>query len=121
MYDAKTGKTYGAGVALATVKKRADAKPTAAARNPKGTPKELFQCTYFRPLYCTTLGHSTASSKECAMKIVSPSDRKEVLVKIKKMQLNEELEVALQENGKSTRLQYSMTYLLFVLLNTNFI
>ena len=55
------------------------------------------------------------------MKVGSPSDRREVLVKIKKIQLNEELEVSLQENGKSTRLQYSMTYLSFVLLSTNFI
>ena len=41
MEDARTGKTYGAGVALAQATKQAKDKLTAAARNPKGTPKEL--------------------------------------------------------------------------------
>jgi len=38
-------------------------KLTAAAQNPKGTPKELWWCAYDHPIYCTTLGLSTASSK----------------------------------------------------------
>ena len=41
MNDAKTGKTYGAGVALKEAKKKAKETLTADARNPKDCPKEL--------------------------------------------------------------------------------
>ena len=41
IHDTKTGKIYNAGVALVTSKKRAGAKLTTAARNPKGAPNEL--------------------------------------------------------------------------------
>ena len=47
MEDARTGKTYGSGVALATAKKQAKERLTAAVRNPKGTPKHLLRCVYY--------------------------------------------------------------------------
>ena len=43
MEDARTGKTYGAGVALAQVTKIAKAKYTAVKRNPKGTAPEMMR------------------------------------------------------------------------------
>ena len=101
MNDRKTGKTYGAGIALVAAKKRADAKLTSASRNPKGTPKEQLRCPYYHPLYCTKLGHTTASSKDCAMKHKSVDKRKAILAELKKLVVNQELESVLEENGKS--------------------
>ena len=47
MDDAKTGKTYGSGVALKAAKKNATDKLPAAMRNPEGTPKHLQRCAYY--------------------------------------------------------------------------
>ena len=91
MDDVLTGKTYGAGVALATAKKQANAKLTAAARNPKGTPKELLRCPYYHPLHCTVLGHTSAANKECGVKHKTKEDRIVILETLKIMQIQEEL------------------------------
>jgi len=110
MNDAKTGKTYGAGVAVKAAKKTAKDKHTAAERNPEGTPKDQMCCAYYHPLYCTSLGHTTASSKECAMKYVSADQRKVILGILKQMQIDEEL--ALQEDGKFTNIRILLVLLL---------
>ena len=68
MNDAKTGNTYGSGVALKDATKKAKETLTATVRNPKNCPKELQRCAYHHPLYCTSLGHTTALSLLCAMK-----------------------------------------------------
>ena len=52
MHDVKTRKRYGAGVALATAKKRLGAKLTAAAYNNKGAPREQLCFQYYHLLYC---------------------------------------------------------------------
>ena len=109
MEDARTGKTYGAGVALATATKQANTKHTAAARNPPGTPKELMRCAYYHPLYCTILGHNSAANRECGVKHKTPEERKVILATLKKIQIEEEL--ALQKDGKSTNLRFSIVYL----------
>ena len=113
MHDAKTGKTYGAGVALKEATKKAKQKLTAAARNPKNTKKELLRCPYYHPLYCDVLGHTSASSIQCKMKQKSKEERKVALDTIQRLQIEEELKV-LHENGKfhnlrlySTMLKYS--------------
>ena len=91
MDDARTGKTYGAGVALAAAKKTAKEKHTAAARNPKGTPKECLRCPYYHPQFCTVLGHTSAASKSCAMNGKSKEERNSILATIKKWQIDAEL------------------------------
>ena len=113
MHDAKTGKTYGSGVALKEAKKQAKERLTAAVRNPKGTKKELLRCPYYHPLYCNTLGHTTASSKACAMKAKSKEERKTIMEDIKRMVLEEELH-NVQENGML------ITLCIFVPLINNF-
>lgn len=93
MDDARTGKTYGTGVALAQATKIAKAKHTAAERNPKGIAPELKRCPYHHPRFYTVLGHSTASSKQCFVKTKSKDERKEILEIIRKCQIEEELAV----------------------------
>ena len=97
MDDARTGKTYGAGVALAAATKSATAKLTASMRNPEGTPKELLRCSYYHPLFCTVLGHTSCATKGCGVKHKSKDERKVILATIKRMQIEEEL--AVQHNG----------------------
>ena len=109
MDDARTGKTYGAGVALATAKKQANAKLTAAARNPKGTPKELLRCPYYHLLHCTALGHTSAANKECGVKHKSKEERIVILATLKSMQIQEEL--ALQNDGMSIYLRFIIIHL----------
>ena len=84
MHDAKTGKTYGAGVALKEATKKATQKLTVAVRNPKNTKKELLRCPYYHPLYCDVLGHTSAGSQHCKMKQKSKEERKVDLIAIKK-------------------------------------
>ena len=55
MNDAKTGKMYGAGVAVKVATTKAKEKDTAAERNPEGTPKDQLRYPYHHPLYCTAL------------------------------------------------------------------
>ena len=100
MNNVKTGKTYGVGVALKEATKQANATLTATARNPKNCPKELQRCAYYHPLYCTSLGHTTASSQICAMKQKTKEERKVILNHIKSLRIEEELAIV-QENGKS--------------------
>ena len=90
MNDAKTGKTYGAGVALATAKKQAKEKLTAAIRNPEGTPKHLQRCAYY-PFHCHLLGHTTAGNRKCGVNNNTPAERKELLSKIMESTIEEEL------------------------------
>ena len=97
MEDARTGKTYGAGVALAAATKSATAKLTASMRNPEGTPKELLRCSYYHPLFCTVLGHTSCATKGCGVKHKSKDERKVILATIKRMQIEEEL--AVQHDG----------------------
>ena len=97
MDDHKTGKTYGAGVALAQATKTAKTKHTAAARNPKGTAPECMRCPYHHPRFCTVLGHNTASSEHCYAKTKTKEERKEILSTIMKMQIDKEL--ATQTDG----------------------
>ena len=78
MNNAKTGKTYGAGVALASAKKQEKDKLTADIRNPEGTPKHLQRCAYY-PFHCYLLGHTTAGNRECGMNNNTPAERNELL------------------------------------------
>ena len=110
MNDVKIGKTYGAGVALKEATKKANATLTATARNPKNFPKELQQCAYYHPLYCTLLDHNTASSQICAMKQKNKEEQKVILNHIKSLRIEEELAIV-QESGKSW-----LQYVLFILL-----
>ena len=97
MDDQRTGKTYGAGVALAQATKAAKTKYTAAKRNPTGTAPECMRCPYHHPQFCTLLGHTSASFKNCFAKLKSKEERKVILATIKSMQIEEEL--ALQADG----------------------
>ena len=105
MDDAKTGKTYGSGVALKTAKKSAKGKLTAATRNPDGTPKHLQRCAYY-PHYCSVLGHTTAGNRMCGVNKLTPVERKVIIAKITELTVEEEL-VLVGENGK-----YIMSYFL---------
>ena len=111
MEDARTGKTYGAGVALAQATKTAKAKHTAATRNPKGTAPEYLRCPYHHPRFRTVLGHTAASSKHCFAKTKTKEERKEILDTIKKWRIEEEL--ALQANGTSNICRIFCTILKF--------
>ena len=97
MEDQRTGKTYCAGVALAQATKTAKAKHTATERNPKGTAPEDMRCPYHHPLYCTILGHNTASNKSCFAKHKNKEERKVILATIKRLQIKAEL--AVQADG----------------------
>ena len=99
MDNAKTGKTYGASVALATDKRKSKAKHTAAKRNPKGTAPDCIQCPYYHPRFCTVLGHTSDALNDCFMKFKTKDERKVILATLKKWQIDEEL--ALQADGKS--------------------
>ena len=104
MEDAKTGKTYGAGVALKEATKRAAKKLTCTVRNPENTKKELLRCPYYHPLYCDVLGHTSARSNQCKMKHKTKEERKIVLDAIKELCIQEELTL-LQENGKFSNIR----------------
>ena len=97
--DAKTGKTYGSGVALATAKKQATANLAAKTRNPEGTPKSQMKCSYHHPDYCTVLGHTTAGSKECGVHCKTGEERKQILVVLRKLEIDQQLQ-SVQEHGK---------------------
>ena len=97
MDDARTGETYGDGVALAQATKTAKAQYTAAKRNPKEIAPEQQRCSYHHPRFCTLLGHSTASSKQCFAKTKTNEEQKEILAIIRKWQIEEEL--AVQADG----------------------
>ena len=65
----RTGVGYEPGMVSATAIAKKHVKenlPSAAERNPKGTPKKLLRCTYY-PSFCNCLGNSTARSKQCGM------------------------------------------------------
>ena len=96
MDDLRTGKSYGAGVALSNAKKKQKIKHTAAERNPTGTAPECMRCPYHHPLFCTTLGHTSTAFHNCFAKHKTKEERKSILATIKTMQINEEL--ALQED-----------------------
>ena len=113
MNDAKSGKTYGAGVAVKAAKKTAKEKHTSGERNPEGTPKDQMRCAYYHPLYCTSLGHTTASSKQCAMKHKSADERKVILNHLKQMRIDEEL--VLQQDGKFTNIRILLLLLYCVI------
>ena len=98
MNDAKTGKTYGAGVALKEAKKSAKERLTAGKRNPEGTPKHLQRCGYY-PHHCSVLGHTTAGNRQCGVNSINPVERKALLAKIHQLTIDEEL-VQVQENRK---------------------
>ena len=99
MNDAKTGKTYGAGVALSTAKRNAKTKLTSVSRNPEGTPKELLRCAYYHPLYCTVLGHTTCANKECGANSKTKTERTAIMLHLKNMEVDEELRKELLEQG----------------------
>ena len=103
MNDMKTGNTYGAGVALSTATKQANAKLTSKVRNPKGTPVEQLRCPYHHRLYCNVLGHTSAASKQCFCHEKSKEERKVILLAIRDSKIEEEL--ALLEPGKFTNLR----------------
>ena len=105
--DAKTGKSYGFGVALKTAKKSAKDKLTAAVRNPEGTPKYLQRCAYY-PHHCNVLGHTTAASRLCGVNALTPVERKALLAKIAELAVEEEL-VLVGENGKYIVLYFLRT------------
>ena len=98
MEDARTGKTYRSSITLSTATKKATQKLIAASRKPKGNPKYLSQCAYY-PIYCNVLGHTTAANKLCGMNKKTPTERKDILSKMKQLQIDKEL-AELQENGK---------------------
>ena len=83
MHDLKTGKTYGAGVALATAKKVATKETSAAERNPQGTRLEDWKCPYFHPLYCTVRGHKSMANDQCGVHGKSKEELKSILAIIK--------------------------------------
>ena len=66
------GLAYESGIAVAAARKNL---PTAAARNPTGTPKDQWKCPYYHPLYCTELGHNDCRSSLCGMKPRSKEER----------------------------------------------
>ena len=104
MEDARTGKTYESGVALATAKRNAKEKLTAALRNPKGTPKHLLRCPYY-PHFCQIMGHTSASSKACGVHDVLKEERKILLDRIKELTIEQEL-VQVRENGKYCNISF---------------
>ena len=99
MHNAKTGKTYGAGVALSIAKKKVKTTLTAVLRNPKGAPKDTWRCAYHHYLYCAVLGHSSCASKECSANPKTKAERTAVLIHINKMEIEEELCKELLEQG----------------------
>ena len=97
MEDQCTGKTYGVGVTLAQATKTVKVKRTATKHSPKGTAPEDMRCPYHHPLYCTILGHNTASNKSCFAKHKNKEEQKVIIATIKRLQI--EAELAVQADG----------------------
>ena len=99
MEDARTGKTYGADVALTQATKIAKAKHIATKQNPKGTAPENMRCPYHHPMFCAIMGHNAASNKSCFAKHKTIDKLKVILATIKRLQI--EVELAVQADGMS--------------------
>ena len=82
---------HGDGVALATIIWKGKAKHTAAERNPKWTAPECMRCPYYNPRFCTVLGHTSSTLKDCFMKFKTKDERKVILNTLKMWQIYEEL------------------------------
>ena len=67
----KEGMFYESGVAISLAKKTVKTVP----RNSKDTPNDQWRCSYYHPLYCTTLGHKDCRSLQYGMKKKSKEER----------------------------------------------
>ena len=83
MHGLKTGKTYGVGVALETVKKVATKQTSASERNLPVTKLVDWKCVHFHPLYCTIRDHKSRASDQCGAHGKSKEELKGILVEIK--------------------------------------
>ena len=84
-------------------------KLTAAALNPKETPKELLWCPYYYPNYYNVLGHTPAANKEWGIKHKTKEKHIAILEALKSIRIQEEL--ALQNDDMSMYLPYIIVYL----------
>ena len=103
----KAGMEYQSGVAVAAAKKNL---PSAADRNPKGTPKDQLRCAYWHPLYCTTRGHNDCRNRNCAMRLKSKEEREVA----KQYILNELIQNEISANsGKSKCFSFYLLVITF--------
>ena len=78
---------YESGVAISLAKRTLKT----VARNPIGTLKDQWKCSYFHPLYCTSLGHKDCRSPLCGMKTKSKEERASALKVIQAEQVDLEV------------------------------
>ena len=70
---------------LVTLKNQASEQVYADARKPKDTKKDKIHYFYYHPLYCTVLGHTTASSTNYGITNKTPAERREITMILKSM------------------------------------
>ena len=70
-------------------------KVKAVPQNSKDTPSDQWRCSYYHPLYCTTLGHKDCRSLQCGMKKKSKEERAAAL----KVILDEHIALEVKKNA----------------------
>ena len=93
----KAGLEYSTGIALSEAKKRAIESTSNHRRNPIGTPKNKLRCKYHHENYCSILGHTTATSKDCRMHGASKKERDAASIFIMNELVKKELETKKDE------------------------
>ena len=85
MEDQRTNSQYCSGVAVdPEVAKVVKEVMSAQSRNPVGIADNLKRCKYYHHRFCTVLGHTSASHKNCFMKGKSKKQRDEAEMEIRK-------------------------------------
>ena len=117
MDNYKDGCAYQTGIAVAAAKK---SLPKAGERNPEGTPKELYKCPYYHPLYCTALGHTSCANKNCEMKLKTKPERDAALKVILAEAVNVEVDrsAAISEFPSKIQNRHIFALLIFIHLNS---
>ena len=80
-----------------------------SSRNPPGTETCNYRCKFYHPLYCTTLGHKSATHKSCFMANKSKQEREEAEKEIIRLSVEEHL-----ENAEQTR-KYKLVYFAYMI------
>ena len=94
MDDQKRGNQYRSGVAVnPDIQKEVRIALSNEGRNPANTPDDKKRCRYHHPRFCTKLGHSSCSHRDCFMKGKTKQERDEA-----EKEIREELYVMHKSN-----------------------
>ena len=116
MDNYKDGCAYQTGIAVAAAKK---SLPKAGEWNPEGTPKELYKCPYYHPLYCTALGHTSCANKDCGMKVKTKAERDAALKVILAEAVNVEVDRSAAISEFPSKIKNTIIFLLLIFIYLN--